>query len=79
MSKREYETGNRNVFKDLGVPNAEARFVKAQLVFKIDTIMKQRRLNRSRPPICSASASPMYPRCCAASSGSFQLSGSCAS
>ena len=46
MSKREYETGNRNVFKDLGVPNAEARFVKAQLVFKIDTIMKQRRLRQ---------------------------------
>ena len=40
MSKHGYETGSRNVFKDLGVPNAEEHFVKAQLVFKIDTIMK---------------------------------------
>jgi predicted XRE-type DNA-binding protein len=30
------------VFKDIGVPNAEEHFVKAQLVFKIDTIMKGR-------------------------------------
>ena len=37
MSKRAYETGSRNVFKDLGVPNADEHLVKAQLVFKIDT------------------------------------------
>ena len=30
------------MFKDIGVPNAEEHFVKAQLVFKIDTIMKGR-------------------------------------
>jgi predicted XRE-type DNA-binding protein len=39
-NKKGYETGSRNVFKDLGVPNAEEHLVKAQLVFKIDTIMK---------------------------------------
>ena len=42
MSGKGYEIGTRNVFKDLGVPNAEEHFVKAQLVFKIDTIMKER-------------------------------------
>ena len=42
MSKKGYETGSRNVFKDIGVPNAEEHLVKAQLVFKIDGIMKQR-------------------------------------
>jgi predicted XRE-type DNA-binding protein len=42
MSDKGYETGSRNVFKDIGVPNAEEHFVKAQLVFKIDTIMKGR-------------------------------------
>ncbi|MGD1094091.1 MAG: helix-turn-helix transcriptional regulator [Bryobacteraceae bacterium] len=42
MSKKKYETGGRNVFKDLGMPNAEEHFVKAQLVYKIDAIMKQR-------------------------------------
>ena len=46
MSKRGYETGSRNVFKDLGVPNAEAHLVKAQLVVKIDTLMKERGLKQ---------------------------------
>jgi hypothetical protein len=34
------------VFEDLGVPNAEEHFVKAQLVFKIDTIMKKRHMKQ---------------------------------
>ena len=42
MSNKGYETGSRNVFKDIGVPNAEEHLVKAQLVFKIDAIMKAR-------------------------------------
>ena len=46
MSKRGYELGSRNVFKDLGVPNAEEHLAKAQLVFKIGTIMKERRLKQ---------------------------------
>ena len=41
MSKKGYENGSRNVFKDLGVPNADEHIVKAQLVFKIDTLMKR--------------------------------------
>ena len=40
MSKKGYEIGSGNVFKDIGVPNAEEHLVKAQLVFKIDTLMK---------------------------------------
>ena len=46
MSKKGYETGSGNVFKDLGVPNADEHLVKAQLVFKIDGIMKERRLTQ---------------------------------
>jgi predicted XRE-type DNA-binding protein len=46
MSKKGYEVGSGNVFKDLGVPNAEEHFVKAQLVFKIDTLMKGRGLKQ---------------------------------
>ena len=42
MSKKGYETGSRNVFQDIGVPNAEEHLVKAQLVYKIDTILKER-------------------------------------
>src|SRR5271157_5541014 len=46
MSRTGYETGSRNVFKDIGIPNAEEHLVKAQLVFKIDSIMKERRLKQ---------------------------------
>jgi predicted XRE-type DNA-binding protein len=46
MSKKGYETGSRNVFRDIGVANAEEHLVKAQLVFKIDVIMKERRLKQ---------------------------------
>ena len=47
MRKKRYEMGSRNVFKDLGLPNAEEHLVKAQLVFKIDAIMKRRRLKQA--------------------------------
>jgi predicted XRE-type DNA-binding protein len=46
MSKRPYASRSRNVFKDLGVPNAEEHLVKAQLVSKIDAIIKKRRLKQ---------------------------------
>jgi predicted XRE-type DNA-binding protein len=46
MRKRGYEAWSGNVFKDIGVPNAAEHLVKAQLVFKIDTIMKVRRLKQ---------------------------------
>jgi predicted XRE-type DNA-binding protein len=44
--KKGYETGSRSVFMDIGVPNAEEHSVKAQLVFKIDTILKARGLKQ---------------------------------
>jgi predicted XRE-type DNA-binding protein len=47
MSKKGYEVGSRNVFKDLGIPNAEEHLIKAQLVFKIDCIMKGRGLKQA--------------------------------
>jgi predicted XRE-type DNA-binding protein len=46
MSKRRFEIGTSNVFQDIGVPNPEEHLIKAQLVFKIDAIMKKRRLKR---------------------------------
>ena len=46
MSKKGYDTGSGNVFKDIGVPNAEEHLIKAQLVFKIDTIIKKRGLKQ---------------------------------
>jgi predicted XRE-type DNA-binding protein len=47
MRKKRYEIGSRNVFKDLGLPNAEEHLVKAQLMYKIDTIMKERGLKQA--------------------------------
>ncbi len=46
MRKKGYELGGRNVFEDLGVPNADEHVIKAQLVFKIETIMKRRHLTQ---------------------------------
>jgi predicted XRE-type DNA-binding protein len=47
MSKKQSATGRQKVFKDIGVPNREEHLVKAQLVFKIDAIMKERRLKQT--------------------------------
>jgi predicted XRE-type DNA-binding protein len=46
MTKKGYETGSGNVFRDIGVPDAEEHLIKAQLVFKIDTILKKRSLKQ---------------------------------
>ncbi len=35
------------MFRDLGLPNAEEHMVKAQLVFKIDSLMKERRMKQA--------------------------------
>ncbi len=45
MSKKA-AVGSGNVFEDLGLPNAEEHLVKAQLVYKIDGILKERRLKQ---------------------------------
>lgn len=47
MTKKAYEVGGRNVFEDIGVPNAEEHLVKAKLVLKIDTIMKKRGMKQT--------------------------------
>jgi predicted XRE-type DNA-binding protein len=46
MTKKKYEIGSGNVFKDLGLPNAEEHLIKAQLVYKIDAILKDRKLKQ---------------------------------
>jgi len=44
--KIKYEVGSGNVFADLGLPDAEEHLIKAQLVYKIDTLMKERKLKQ---------------------------------
>jgi len=47
MKKRlDYERGSGNVFADIGLPNAQEHLVKAQLVYKIDGLMKARGLKQ---------------------------------
>jgi predicted XRE-type DNA-binding protein len=48
MTKKKirYEVGSSNVFADLGLPNAEEHLIKAQLVYKIDTLMKECQLKQ---------------------------------
>jgi predicted XRE-type DNA-binding protein len=46
MAKKRQTTAGLNVFKDIGVANPEEHLVKAQLVYKIDTILKRRRLKQ---------------------------------
>jgi predicted XRE-type DNA-binding protein len=46
MSRNTYEVGSGNVFKDLGVPNAGEHLIKAQLVHKIDALLKKRGLKQ---------------------------------
>ena len=45
--KIEYEISGGNVFADIGLPNAEEHLVKAQLVFKIDGLLKKRGLKQT--------------------------------
>jgi predicted XRE-type DNA-binding protein len=47
MNSRRYEKSSGNVFKDLGLPDAEEHLVKAKLVWKIDGIMKERGLKQA--------------------------------
>jgi predicted XRE-type DNA-binding protein len=47
MTRKKYEPSGGSVFKDLGVPNAEDHLIKAQLVYKIDTLLKRRGLKQA--------------------------------
>jgi predicted XRE-type DNA-binding protein len=44
--RRGCEIGSGNVFADIGLPNAQEHLVKAQLVYKIDGLMKARGLRQ---------------------------------
>lgn len=41
-----YERSSGNVFADIGLPNAGEHLVKAQLVMKIDALMRARKLKQ---------------------------------
>ena len=37
----DHQIGSQNIFADIGIPNAEEHLIKAQLVFKIDTLIQE--------------------------------------
>ena len=43
---KDYEIGSGNVFKDVGMPNAEEHMLKADLVYWIDILLKQNDLKQ---------------------------------
>ena len=46
MEKEKIERGSGNVFADLGRPDPEAHLLKAQLVTRIERIIRQRKLKQ---------------------------------
>lgn len=46
MSNAEIFVGSGNVFADIGLPNAEEHLLKAQLVHRIDRVLKGRKLKQ---------------------------------
>ena len=46
MKKKDVFVGGENVFADIGLPNADEHLIKAQLVYKIDRLMKARKLRQ---------------------------------
>jgi predicted XRE-type DNA-binding protein len=47
MMRKDYEIGSGNVFADIGAANADEHLVKAQLVYKIDLLLKERGLKQA--------------------------------
>ena len=45
-SRKKIIKGSGNVFADIGLPDAGEHLIKAKLVFKIDSLMKERRLKQ---------------------------------
>jgi predicted XRE-type DNA-binding protein len=45
--KIDYQIGSNNVFRDIGLRNPDQHLVKAQLMLKIDTLIKQRRMKQA--------------------------------
>lgn len=44
--KISHEVSSGNVFADIGLPNADEHLIKAELVFRIDALMKKRGLKQ---------------------------------
>ena len=58
VSETAVETGSGNVFADLGLPGADAHLVKADLVVRIDAIVRERGLTQAAAGCASPTPVP---------------------
>ena len=79
QKKAAYEVGSGNVFADVGLPNAEEHIVKAQLVYRIDDLIKARGLKQVEAAKLLGVKQPDFRRCCGETSGNSRWSACCAS
>ena len=63
VRKVKVEVGSGNIFADLGLPDADTHFLKAQIVSEIYRIAKERKLIRLKPASSWASPSLKCPVC----------------
>lgn len=52
------ERGSGNVFADLGLPEADSHLLKAELVSRIDQIIRQRRLTQTKAAVILGISQP---------------------
>ena len=79
MNVKRYEKSSGNVFKDLGLPDAEEHLVKAKLVWKINGIIKERGLKQVEVAALLVFAARCFKICFAGNFGNSRWSACCGS
>ena len=73
------ERGSSNVVADLGVPDADVHLVKAEIVSRIDAIVRQRGIAQTEAARLLGLSQPDVSTCCAATSTSTRSGASSSS
>jgi predicted XRE-type DNA-binding protein len=60
--KAKVEAGSDNIFADLGLPDAETHFLKAQIVAEIYRLVQERKLTQSRAGVLMGISQPEVSR-----------------
>ena len=70
-----YESGD-NLFADLGLPDAEAHFLKAQIVSELYRLVSERKLTQAKAGALMGVSQPRFPGCSRATSANIPSIGS---
>lgn len=60
--KTKIEMGSRNIFADLGLPDAKTHFLKAQIVSEIYRLSHKRKLTQAQTGVCMGISQPEVSR-----------------